>query len=53
MVIFRILDRYLVKRITVTFLFTLISLLAFSFIIRLTEELGSVGKGQYDLVAAI
>ncbi|RIY32596.1 hypothetical protein CJP74_04255 [Psittacicella melopsittaci] len=53
MVLFRILDRYLVKKISVTVSFTLIGLVLFSLIIRITEEISNVGKGAYTLTDAL
>ncbi|MFC6276556.1 LptF/LptG family permease [Psittacicella hinzii] len=53
MVFFRILDRYIVKKVSITVAFTLLGLVVFSLIIRITEELSHVGKEAYTLADAI
>lgn len=49
----RILDYYLVKKISVTVALTLIGLVMFSLIIRITEEVSHVGKGAYTITDAL
>ncbi|WP_222985414.1 LptF/LptG family permease [Psittacicella gerlachiana] len=53
MTLFRILDRYLVKKVSITVTFTLIGLVLFSLIIRITEEISNVGRGAYTLTDAL
>lgn len=52
MIIMKTLDAYVVKKVATTICFTLLSLVSLSMIIRFTEELNLVGKGNYSLLDA-
>ncbi|RIY34161.1 hypothetical protein CKF54_01645 [Psittacicella hinzii] len=53
MLFFRTLDKYVVKKVSITVIYTLIGLVLFSLIIRITEEVSNVGKGLYTLTDAL
>lgn len=49
----RILDAYVVKKVGLTVLATLVFLVGFALLVRISEEVSNVGKGSYHLLDAI